>query len=273
MSVFRPLKASWRKELDDFKQKNRSVIPKALFPKLMNSALERIAAQSSTNILSGFRACGIVPLNPESVLKRLPAVTQHEDVTKSLLSDSLLSNLQRNRFQEGQSSSTSTKKKINVKPGESVQVSALTEIQNQSQRKKPKKKKKTVTEENDKLLEEQVDDVEEVDQLEEESGESNKENNITVISDKDFVLVSVRVEGGKIVKYFVGQVVTDIDDDCFEVNFLRKREGRGSLYFVFPNVPDVSNINKIMIQRKLQIIESKRGCYKFDSLDNFSLLC
>ncbi|KAK3931060.1 Pogo transposable element with KRAB domain [Frankliniella fusca] len=273
VSFFRPLKAAWRKELDDFKKKNRGVIPKAVFSRRMKSALERIAANSSKTIQSGFRACGIIPLDPESVLKRLPS-EGHEDTTKSLLSDSLLSNLQKNRFQEEPSSSTSKKKKLSVKPGESVQVSAFTEIQNYtSQSQSKKKKKKTVAEENDRLLEEEEDDVQAVNEAGEESGESNKENNNTIIRDKDFVLVSVEVEGGNVVKYFVGQVVTDVDNDYYEINFLRKREGRGSLYFVFPTVPDVSNVNKLMIQRKLEVNESKRGCYKFNSLDNFSLLC
>ncbi|KAK3911597.1 Jerky protein homolog-like [Frankliniella fusca] len=247
VSFFRPLKEAWRKELDDFKKKKS---------RRMKSALERIAANSSKTIQSGFRACGIIPLDPESVLKRLPS-EGHEDTTKSLLSDSLLSNLQKNRFQEEPSSSTFKMKKLSVKPGESVQVSAFTEIQNYtSQSQSKKKKKRTVAEEKDRLLEEEEeedDDVQAVNEAGAESGESNKENNNTIIRDKDFVLVSVEVEGGNVVKYFVGQVVTDVDNDYYEINFLRKREGRGSLYFVFPTVPDVSNVNKLMIQRKLEL--------------------
>ncbi|KAG5885180.1 hypothetical protein JTB14_000943 [Gonioctena quinquepunctata] len=55
--------------------KNRSCIPKSEFPALSQKAIENI----ETNIKSGFRACGIVPLSPDAALKKIPGPERKED--------------------------------------------------------------------------------------------------------------------------------------------------------------------------------------------------
>lgn len=72
VSFFHPLKVAWRNVLGDWKEKNRGVIPKHQFPSLLNATLEKIKNTSGTNLIKGFEACGIYPINPSKVLQRLP---------------------------------------------------------------------------------------------------------------------------------------------------------------------------------------------------------
>jgi hypothetical protein len=266
VSFFRPLKTAWRKELDDFKRKNRGVLPKALFPTRLASALNRIEATSKQNILSGFRACGLVPLNAEAVLKRLPKDTGSSKDHEQVWSATLVENLKNIRYPASSATIEPKKKsRLNLKPGQSVQVEEFAPI---SSSKKKGHQSPTDTLFAERLVEEEEDDPEPVD-----VNDEDKENHVVAINDKDFVIVSMRVEGGNSEKFFVGQVVTDLGEDSYEISFLRKRLGRAGLYFVFPDVPDVSNVSRFSIQRKLTLKECKRSCYKFLSLDNFSLLC
>jgi len=71
VGTFRPLKAAWRGILADWKKTNRGVIPKSVFPSLLKKAIEKCFSMES-NIRASFKACGLIPLNPEQVLKRLP---------------------------------------------------------------------------------------------------------------------------------------------------------------------------------------------------------
>ena len=71
LAVFRPLKTVWRKLLNDWRKETRltGIIPKEVIPKLLNRAFVQLKTE---NLVAGFRGCGIVPVNKEEVLKRLP---------------------------------------------------------------------------------------------------------------------------------------------------------------------------------------------------------
>jgi hypothetical protein len=75
VSFFRPLKTAWRKLLEDWKKREGRKLPslpKDVFPRLLNKLHEEILPNAKSNIKSGFRKCGIAPLNKEQVLKSLP---------------------------------------------------------------------------------------------------------------------------------------------------------------------------------------------------------
>ncbi|KAJ4443798.1 hypothetical protein ANN_05578 [Periplaneta americana] len=72
VAFFRPLKSSWRSVLDDWKSKNRGVVPKSEFPRLLKGAFEKIGMNIQTNVVSGFRKAGIVPLCPNKVISQIP---------------------------------------------------------------------------------------------------------------------------------------------------------------------------------------------------------
>lgn len=76
VAYFRPLKSSWRAILGKWKLKHRGVIPKTEFPRLLKEAIENIGLKSKENSIAGFSACGIVPLNPDRVLQKIPRNVQ-----------------------------------------------------------------------------------------------------------------------------------------------------------------------------------------------------
>jgi hypothetical protein len=70
VSVFRSLKTSWRRILDNWRKESRltkGAIPKPKLPELLNR-LWRSDTESGAiarNLKSGFRACGLSPFNPD----------------------------------------------------------------------------------------------------------------------------------------------------------------------------------------------------------------
>ncbi len=92
VSVFRPAKLHWRQILRQWKAETRScaTLPKTDFPGLLNRLCNRLEGQT---LVSGFRACGIVPLDAEQVLKRIP--TRNRDTADtSVLSDAVMTILE-----------------------------------------------------------------------------------------------------------------------------------------------------------------------------------
>ena len=70
MSVFGPMKRSWCKILKKWRQETRRTgdVPKEIFPSL----LRKLEIDVNQTVSSGFRCCGLYPLNRNEVLKRLP---------------------------------------------------------------------------------------------------------------------------------------------------------------------------------------------------------
>ncbi|MES9906628.1 MAG: hypothetical protein ABW168_28590 [Sedimenticola sp.] len=56
--------------------RRQSTVSKDNFPTLLNELNDEITKNSSSNIKAGFKKAGIVPLNPNEVLSRLPTVSQ-----------------------------------------------------------------------------------------------------------------------------------------------------------------------------------------------------
>uniref|UniRef100_A0A1B6GCB9 DDE-1 domain-containing protein n=1 Tax=Cuerna arida TaxID=1464854 RepID=A0A1B6GCB9_9HEMI len=72
VAFFRPLKMSWRKILEEWKigpGRYEATIPKDKFPSLLKKVFETC---KSENVLSGFKKCGIIPLDRKKLLDRLP---------------------------------------------------------------------------------------------------------------------------------------------------------------------------------------------------------
>lgn len=73
VAFFRPIKISWRNVLENWKLKNRGVLPKASYPSLLKESLEKNETNLSKNIISGYRGCCIIPVDRKQVLKRMPS--------------------------------------------------------------------------------------------------------------------------------------------------------------------------------------------------------
>ena len=84
VAVIRPLKQVWRTILVNWRKerRNKGTIPKEIFPLLLDRAVVNLKKE---NLISGFKACGIVPKNMEQVLKRLPGTKKErlEKMTKA----------------------------------------------------------------------------------------------------------------------------------------------------------------------------------------------
>lgn len=77
VAFYAPLKKSWRGILDEWKkglQKKSQTVTKEAFPGLLQKLHKHVTNNdtSSKNLVSGFKKCGIYPLNASEVISRLP---------------------------------------------------------------------------------------------------------------------------------------------------------------------------------------------------------
>ena len=70
VAVFRPMKVLWRTCLTDWRNESRSKgsIPKEIFPQLLNRVFKQLKTE---NLISGFRATGICPLDSSPFLQHV----------------------------------------------------------------------------------------------------------------------------------------------------------------------------------------------------------
>ncbi|KAG5876799.1 hypothetical protein JTB14_014129 [Gonioctena quinquepunctata] len=116
VAYFRPLKAAWKKVLETWKLRNRGVLPKTSFPKLLKKAVESVGLKSQANSIAGFKACGIVPFNPDAVLKKIPRKAVDETLETSW-KGALVDHLE--QLRTGPTKTVKRGKKLNVPPGKS----------------------------------------------------------------------------------------------------------------------------------------------------------
>ena len=76
VAVFRPTKIVWRSILNNWRMESRSTgcIPEDAFPQLLSRVYNKL---ENSNLVFGFAACGLVPLNREKVLQKLPECKHH----------------------------------------------------------------------------------------------------------------------------------------------------------------------------------------------------
>lgn len=126
VAFFGPLKKVWRKILKDYKIENpkQAALNKAHFPPLLKKLIDASNMNNKVNILSGFRATGIYPLNPRKVYEKIPEFADHIAYSvDEVLLDYLKENKKPNPMKR------KTNKKMNVPPGKSVTLSDLSGIQ------------------------------------------------------------------------------------------------------------------------------------------------
>jgi hypothetical protein len=121
VAFFRPLKIAWRNTLDQWKKRNRGCVQKEVFPSLLKETLHRIETTSKANVVAGFCATGIVPLNREKVLKKLPDYGPNLNDSQDAWNKSFETILENVRFPDkGKGRTTRGGKRIQVAPGKSV---------------------------------------------------------------------------------------------------------------------------------------------------------
>lgn len=124
VAFFAPMKKAWRVILSEWKKTNRGCIVKSDFPKLLNKCIKNIE-NLETNIRSGFRGCGIIPLNPNVVLNKIPDVDVNQEADKreneNHWTTSLKEFLKESRLATTQDIRPKRGKKLKVAPGKAVQ--------------------------------------------------------------------------------------------------------------------------------------------------------
>lgn len=114
---FRPVKETWRRLLNVWKKKNAGPIRKDMFPRLLNSTLQKLDSKNAENIKAGFKATGLVPLDREAVLKKIPK--QDLQAPPSEIAATLKDMFQAARFTT-KDNQPPKRKKFNATAGQSV---------------------------------------------------------------------------------------------------------------------------------------------------------
>ena len=129
VAFFRPLKSTWRQILEEWKKgpgRAEATVPKGKFPALLKKLSDSLKEEI---VISGFKKCGIAPLNRNKVLSMLPKIIDDEEnqnpeniqknteaVDRSF--QELLQNLRHDQTPKIRQKRT----KVNVKPGKSIGV-------------------------------------------------------------------------------------------------------------------------------------------------------
>ncbi|CAH2016663.1 unnamed protein product [Acanthoscelides obtectus] len=115
VAFFHPMKVAWRKILTEWKASvqgsRETVVQKSSFPVLLNRLIDILEPTREANLISGFRKCGIFPLD----------VNPFRTVDQTALQDSFLQSLEAKRLEWTKGGTTKRRQtKLNITPGKSV---------------------------------------------------------------------------------------------------------------------------------------------------------
>lgn len=285
--------------------RSEASIPKTIFPRLLKALLEKISENAETNIISGFRKTGIIPLNKEEVLKLLPKEQLDED-EREALNTTMIDLLKEMRYSE-KPRKKNTNKKLSVEPGKSVQCDSSSEsdlsLHEDEMLNNYADKDNVLAEEdfydspeqsaneiNATLSDDNSEDLPLANWMRKKSSESPTTSQIKDCNDNlplnetdsfkancdfsigDWVLVKFPVERKTACiknRVYIGKIISILDEN-FVGSFLRKKEsnkGKPGPVYYYPNTPDDAEFNKKQIIKKLQFFKERRGLYTFQNVD------
>lgn len=249
VAYFRPLKGAWRTVLEEWKKKNRGVVPKTEFPRLLRRAFEAVGANNSKNIISGFQACGIHPFDPQRVLRKIPQQIDpnEDDGSERSWTESFVDQLKDLRQGPSGTEKRPRGKRVNIHSGKTVLLSDITNKNNVNEGHPPSEDSDSDNNHASELEENALE--------EEEENEDFKEN--------DFVLTEFPTE--KKSRLFIGKIEEKLNENQFKINFLRKNIGKKQTCFVFPLVEDKQIVNRNIIKKRMKGKELRRGRFDFTS--------
>lgn len=147
VAYFRPLKVKWRQVLMTWKEsqvgRKLTTTPKEIFPGLLKKALDNLP-DTRENLIAGFKKTGIVPLNKNDALERLPK--QDRVINLELITGSFLKKLESSRAGDSSvATKVAKKKKLNVPAGKSISLADIIEAgpSGEQKTKQGKKQKRT----------------------------------------------------------------------------------------------------------------------------------
>lgn len=258
VAFFRPVKISWRKILTKWKSKNRGVVPKQQFPKLLKELWIDINENAKANILAGFKATGISPLNEEKVLEKIrPPISSNQPTAETAMKDSFV-HILKDLTNVAEKSTIKRKRKIKVPAGMSISTADL-EVATSSTIK--------TNETKDDAHELDEGEYEETNENEEIETQLNFKTEVTGpydIEEGCFVVVSFTYNENtkkQCVKEYVAQII-QLKKKTIEVSCLRMYKERKDS-FVFPSVLDKAQVTLKAIKFLLSQPVIRRGVYRF----------
>ena len=97
VSVFAPMKSTWRKELESWHKESRVMgLPKEHFPLILKRMYNACLDKFPEKLENGFRTCGLYPLNRNEILRRLPK-TIFNALADQSMNETLISLLEEHR--------------------------------------------------------------------------------------------------------------------------------------------------------------------------------
>lgn len=219
VAFYGPLKKYWRPILDTWKKKvnkKSQTVTKECFPSLLKKLYCQVASDdNSRNLVSGFRKCGIYPLDRLQVIDRLPQkksmLAQTLEETVQMVSESVIDMLKELR-PDLSKKPRMKKSKVNVAPGKSIQYEDLIE---------PGGLSESEAGSDDEALYAFNSDIDDNDVCEED----DKKIGYAVLVDtpcvNDFVVVKLSTSKVKNEKFAVAKIVK-ISDDAFSVKNVYK---------------------------------------------------
>jgi len=121
VAFFKPLKTAWRKIITEYKDSpagcTKTSLQKQHFPELLNKLLIAVEPNQAKNLKSGFRKCGVYPVNDNKLLSQY---RKRESYDEEFLEDAFKVFLQE-KYKTMQSVETKKRKrKLSVPAGKSV---------------------------------------------------------------------------------------------------------------------------------------------------------
>lgn len=287
VAYFRPLKRAWREVLLEWKLKNRGVVPKDIFPRLLKKCLDgmNVNDRTSKNLIAGFSATGIYPIDRTKILNKFPNEPEEPQDNDFVIIDNAFEIFLRNLHTKESTTTSNRRKRLQVEPGRSIEQAEIPSTTTQpdgepvndssllqsEDEELPNlsailKKNKIVPAEkasNDSEGSFSCQDSSDTPENFDEDVDFVNPSNILV---DDFVLAEFDYNAPhqkSKSKRFIGKI-KEIDNNfrTFQCTFLRKAT-TGKNVYVFPNVEDISEITAEQIISKLFPISSRRGRYTF----------
>jgi len=196
------------------------------------------------NLVAGFKASGIFPLNRQECLKRVPDVNKDVggETVKEVFNESVLDILKKKHCAPVPKGTRKRGKKIDVTSDRRVTVADI----NTNDAGPSTSAARQDDVEQDDVEPEYDEDTESASdsQVESTDGELTSDCDSETVSDKYQVghWVIVRYAGKRVVSYFVGQVLQNAAEDV-KVSFLKRQPGSQNL-FKFPAKEDIDVVDK-----------------------------
>lgn len=128
VAFFAPMKKIWRGILTRWKESKSGskypTIPKDTFPTLLKELMTSLKENKAQNLISGFKKCGIYPLNRQILLDRLPE--NQTAVNEHIVGEAFLEQLEKKRADFlGIGAPKKRRKKLQVPAGRSISTADL----------------------------------------------------------------------------------------------------------------------------------------------------